>query len=170
MKRNLIEEAITNALLELMKTTEYDKISITDITQKAGLSRITYYRHFDSKEEILIRYFEIAKQKFQKQCDELLKNADYNQVIICLFTFFKENMAVNKTLRSAKLDHIVLDYLSDDFVKAMPQIKDKYFAHLISGGLFNVCIRWLDSNCEDSIEEVSRPFIFLNDVFSKEAK
>lgn len=167
MKRKLIEEAITDALLELMKTMDYDKISITDITEKAGVSRITYYRHFSSKEDILIRYFEIAKQKFQQQYSEQLKQANYTQVITSLFSFFKENIDINKTLRSARLDHIVLDYLSEDFVKNMPQIQDKYFAHLLSGGLFNVCIRWLENDCSDSVEEVSRPFIVLNDIFSK---
>lgn len=167
MKRKLIEEAITDALLELMKTMDYDKISITDITEKAGVSRITYYRHFSSKEDILIRYFEIAKQKFQQQYSEQLKQVNYTQVITSLFSFFKENIDINKTLRSARLDHIVLDYLSEDFVRNMPQIHDKYFAHLLSGGLFNVCIRWLDNDCKDSVEEVSRPFILLNDIFSK---
>lgn len=167
MKRKLIEEAITDALLELMKTMDYDKISITDITEKAGVSRITYYRHFSSKEDILIRYFEIAKQKFQQQYSQQMKQANYTQVITSLFSFFKDNIDVNKTLRSARLDHIVLDYLSEDFVKNMPQIQDKYFAHLLSGGLFNVCIRWLDNDCKDSVEEVSRPFILLNDIFSK---
>ena len=44
---------LVDALLELMKTTPYDKITVRDICRKADLSRQTFYNLFQSKEEIL---------------------------------------------------------------------------------------------------------------------
>ena len=49
----LAKECIVTALIELMKVRDYHSISITEITHKAGVSRMTYYRYFSSKEEIL---------------------------------------------------------------------------------------------------------------------
>ncbi len=57
MKKEEIDSRITNALISLMEEKDYNSISITDITSKAGLSRVTYYRHFDTKEDVLIRFF-----------------------------------------------------------------------------------------------------------------
>ncbi|MDR2828361.1 MAG: TetR/AcrR family transcriptional regulator [Acholeplasmatales bacterium] len=44
---------ISNALLELMKEENYKKISITSISQKAGIVRKTFYRNFGDKDDII---------------------------------------------------------------------------------------------------------------------
>lgn len=49
----LIKEYIAEALLLLMNTKDYKDISISEITQKAGVNRSTYYRNFISKEDVV---------------------------------------------------------------------------------------------------------------------
>lgn len=46
-------EWLTNALLELMKDKPFHEISISEIAEKADLSRRTFYRFFSSKEEVI---------------------------------------------------------------------------------------------------------------------
>ena len=43
------------ALLQLMEEKPFNRISITEITKKAGVSRVTFYRHYTSKEDIFIK-------------------------------------------------------------------------------------------------------------------
>jgi len=55
---NAEENAITRACMErslvlLMRDQPFERISITDICRKAGVSRTAYYRNYASKEEIL---------------------------------------------------------------------------------------------------------------------
>lgn len=50
----LVRDSIYTALLQLMDQTSFDKISITDIVRRAGVSRMAYYRNYQSKEEILL--------------------------------------------------------------------------------------------------------------------
>ncbi len=45
------------ALVELMDKTPYDQITVTDITKKAGVSRMTFYRSYRSKDDILLDHF-----------------------------------------------------------------------------------------------------------------
>ena len=45
--------ALKNALLNLMKTNDFKKISITDIVNLANLNRGTFYKHYPDKEELL---------------------------------------------------------------------------------------------------------------------
>ncbi len=47
---------IAEALFQLMETTPFSEITNKQITGKAGLSHITIYRNFDSKEEIVEYY------------------------------------------------------------------------------------------------------------------
>ena len=42
-----------DALIGLIEEKSYDEISITDITERANLSRNTFYLHYKSKEELL---------------------------------------------------------------------------------------------------------------------
>ncbi len=168
MKQIDIDTKITNALLSLMNEQEYKDISITDIVKKAGLSRVTYYRHFNSKEDILIRFFTLTKNRFLEQT----KLADPNSaqtnelVILGLFLFFKANMNANKSLRKAGLDSELLRFLSTEFLENLPVKLDKYIAYFVAGALYNVLINWLDNDCKDSIDEVSRPFIELQSTLA----
>ncbi|MGE4483789.1 MAG: TetR/AcrR family transcriptional regulator [Oscillospiraceae bacterium] len=45
--------ALTSALLKLMMSRGFDEISVSDITDKAGLSRQTFYTNFGKREDIL---------------------------------------------------------------------------------------------------------------------
>lgn len=47
------ETYIVTGLLRLMRKTPYESIKVTDIVREAGVSRMTYYRHFKSKSEVL---------------------------------------------------------------------------------------------------------------------
>ncbi|MBU3875051.1 TetR/AcrR family transcriptional regulator [Faecalicatena sp. AGMB00832] len=47
------QRAIANALISLMKYKEFKKITVTEICQMAGVNRKTFYRNFETKEDIL---------------------------------------------------------------------------------------------------------------------
>lgn len=55
---------LADALVMLMQKTDYSKISIQDIVDKAGLSRMAYYRNFASKDEVLIFYLDRVTDQF----------------------------------------------------------------------------------------------------------
>lgn len=48
-----LKECMGTALLELMKTKPIEKITIEEMTAKADVGRSTYFRYFNSKEEVL---------------------------------------------------------------------------------------------------------------------
>ncbi len=48
-----LKECIADALIELMETTQLEKIKVQDITDRAGVGRVTYFRYFASKTDVL---------------------------------------------------------------------------------------------------------------------
>ena len=50
--------ALTKALFELLGEKEFDKISITELAQRADVDRKTFYLHYRSVEEILEEFYE----------------------------------------------------------------------------------------------------------------
>ena len=72
MERNnsahlLAVDSIYEALIQLMQKKPYQEISITDITNRAGVSRMAYYRNYKDKDSILLN-------RLQKQLE---KEADF---------------------------------------------------------------------------------------------
>ncbi len=53
-----VHEGIESALLLLMREKPFDDITITEIIKRAKVSRISYYRNYDSKEAILDNFLE----------------------------------------------------------------------------------------------------------------
>jgi len=47
---------IFDALMLLMDEKPYDKITVSDIADKAGVARPTFYRNFDDKDEVILQY------------------------------------------------------------------------------------------------------------------
>ncbi len=167
MKKNDVENKIADALLKLMDEKSFDDITITEIVEKAGVSRVTYYRYFKTKEDIVIRYFELTKNRFMNTVNVSSGYSSENNdvTILALFLFFKSNIKANKCLRKAKLDGVLLNFLSTEFLDNLPVKLDKYLAYFVAGALYNVLIHWLDGDCKDPIEEVSKPFIDIQNKF-----
>lgn len=53
MKKSKTEKKIQDALLLLLKTESINHITMSQIAQKANLNRVTLYRHYNDKWDIL---------------------------------------------------------------------------------------------------------------------
>lgn len=84
------KEYITEALFQLMNTMPYEKISIKELTEKAGVGRVTFYRHFESKDDIIIQYFtrEIPKVEVLLPHESKTKE-DFYETVFVIFSKLK---------------------------------------------------------------------------------
>ena len=62
-KNQYVKSEITKALLELLKEKDLNEISIREITTRAQVGRVSFYRNYKRKEDILEQYlFFIIKE------------------------------------------------------------------------------------------------------------
>lgn len=80
-----VDEYITSALFTLMKRKKYDDISITEITNKAGVGRVSFYRNFNSKEDVIKRWIENTTNDFLNSSDINFKKDSTKDYFIKLF-------------------------------------------------------------------------------------
>ena len=61
---------LSNALIQLLETTDYDEIKVIDICKKAMISKVTFYNNFKNKSEllnhILLEFEEKIKNDIEK--------------------------------------------------------------------------------------------------------
>jgi AcrR family transcriptional regulator len=53
-KRHIVKEALWHAALELFDAQGYNRTTVEEIAEKAGVSRRTFFRYFSSKDEIVV--------------------------------------------------------------------------------------------------------------------
>ncbi len=154
---------IVQALFKLMSSYDYEKISVTDIAEKAGVGRATFYRYFKRKEDVIFYYFEhntkefIYGQHFYPRCKE-----DYIKTVNAVLTKFKENKEPLALIRKARLEYIYLDYLNNNFAKMFESEypdSHSYAPYLYAGMLFNVSMAWLDNDCKDDINTLAEMIV-----------
>lgn len=154
---------IVQALFKLMAAYSYEKISVTDIAEKAGVGRATFYRYFKRKEDIIIYYFErhakefIFAQRFYPRCKD-----DYVKIVTSVLEIFRQNKEPLRLLRKARLEYLYLDYLNKSFkTKFESEFNEAspYKPYLYSGMLFNVSMAWLDNDCAEDINSLAETII-----------
>ena len=59
-KNIFVKECLFTALLILMQSKNFHEITVTELTKKAGVSRMAFYRNYETIEDIII---EINKKR-----------------------------------------------------------------------------------------------------------
>ena len=165
-KNTLIKDCIFTALMILMEQKDYEDITITDITKKAGVSRMSYYRNYQSKEDILIQYF---SDLFEKALNKIkgVENISKKEMLCEFFCVFRENAMLIRNLIQANLHKLLLErfyeyaayaeehLLHSDLTDPMVQYSISY----ATGSIGMVLIRWIETGMQESPEEMAE---FLN--------
>jgi len=90
---------IFDALMLLMDEKPYEKITVSDIADKAGVARPTFYRNFDDKDEVVLEYL---NNSFSTEKDDKHNN------IILLFDdkyLIKHQKNLKKVLNTASIEN-----------------------------------------------------------------
>lgn len=150
-KRNesnrLAKECIVTALVELMKVRDYDSITITDITQKAGVSRMAYYRNYSSKEDILNKYMDDVGLAIHEKIEKLSTKNELFHYFCELFEQLGAYRDLGVTAYRAHLGELILEnvnkYMASTFPPRDGSPEEKYRHLFLAGAFYNVFIEWL---------------------------
>lgn len=155
------KEYLAEALLELMKKKPFAKIKIQDITDKAGLSHMAYYRNFSSKEDIVVYYLDTITDKFITESNIIRYNNkdDFRKFIGILFSHLISVKEIALLLYQNNLFHHAKKEFDRILVRNAASTSEKYNAYFISGGLYNIYYYWLLNHCQESAEQLSDIFV-----------
>jgi AcrR family transcriptional regulator len=68
---NESKNLILEAMYKLLLTFDLDAVTMTQIAREADVVRMTLYRHFKTKEDILLYGFELSMKKLASAMDKL---------------------------------------------------------------------------------------------------
>ncbi|MDR4933648.1 TetR/AcrR family transcriptional regulator [Companilactobacillus paralimentarius] len=79
------QEFLITALLQLLKTKDFNDITITQVVKRAGVSRMAFYRNFETLDDILIAYIE---PKINIGFENIINRVPQNQKLTALGNLF----------------------------------------------------------------------------------
>ena len=162
------------ALLLLLEKKEYEFITVTEICEKAGVNRSTFYLHYQNMDELLFETIEMINKRFKNVFDNKLINPsvlnkkdlffiDDNHLIPYL-NFIKENKKIYKLIHDnpfifRKQEAFELMYnnifsiILDKY--GVSKEEKEYVFSFFSFGLVAIIQKWIEKDCVDDINKIA---------------
>lgn len=161
---NLTRESLVTAVIILMESTPYQKISITDICKKAGVSRNAFYRNYPKKDAIMRYYlFKITEDYRKKLRDTRTEIIAYDMFYELLVHMKKHKKLIN-TLLSADLSYLLIDTIFLAFRDCFQNEDNNYKECHFAGGFYALCMHWLYNDEKRPASEVAELILKYNNM------
>ncbi|UTR05961.1 TetR/AcrR family transcriptional regulator [Alkalihalobacillus sp. LMS6] len=153
--------ALIQALITLMDKNAYKEITVSEIVDKAAVSRQSFYRHFDGKEDVIQSYFDELCEQFLSSINEK-KDMHIHDVLLAYFQFWADHRILVLTLYKHG-DRTIVDI--SHYLKALAHLMfqhktmSSYEQQFIVGGMFSVKLHWIQEGMHLSPEELTRHII-----------
>ena len=154
-----VKRLIVNAFFTLLAKSDLESISISEVTRVAKVSRMAYYRNFNSKFDIIDFYLDDI-------LDEQMASLNYNvnfwseEYGRAFFQSMRKHRERILLLNQMGLDGIFLKKFSaanEEFIGDMPQNSiERYNLYYAAGAAYNGTIEWLKDGCRESVEEMTQ--------------
>lgn len=151
-----IKNYITEALLLLMKEKEFGQIRISEITARAGVNRVSFYRNFNSKEDVLHQYLhaQFDEQFVQVALAGKLRNT--RDIFVNIFAFMKNSEQMLFVLYDQKFSHLLLDFIKNCCGAKIEQENELAYKNaLIMGVVFGAVDEWIRRGCVETPDEMA---------------
>lgn len=158
-KENLTREYIIKAFEKLLESNDFDKLSVCDIVEKAGVSRMSFYRNFKSKEDLVFQLFDELTKELRTNIINLETKNQYT-ILKEYFEIFKKyknqilslaNSNISKTIGTTMIQKFHSNVPHDYMSKTSKYIPIYYFS-----AITHVLIQWLVDGTNESTDEMAR--------------
>ncbi len=158
-KENLTRDYIFKSFKKLLETKSFDEITVSEITEKAGVSRMSFYRNFKSKEDLTLQ----GLGEIIKKVEENIKQHGKITFYAISKELFEETKKYQNIFHSLEKSPITKQLL----VRTMMILKNeipidymnktmKYIPMFYFGAISVTMFDWLKGGAEESPEEMAR--------------
>lgn len=159
-----VRDCITKALFMLMKKKAYQEISISELVKVAGVSRNSFYRNYDSVEEILREFLVTQTSAWWSRF--IVDPTRYPHVIGEMFQHFLDMKEEIELLYKAGLSYILMQHIAACGKESLAGgSANMYQTAFMSGGLWGITNEWIIQGMKESPIEMEQ--IFHNQELQK---
>lgn len=157
---------LMTALLELMREKPFARITISEIAERAQLSRRTFYRNFATKEELLAAH---TRELMEEYIDAVRPVVDrpMRDIVFVHLTFWRRHLEFLRTMQREGMLFLLLDRYNEYIAEVRDRAgssrytqlgREEYALAFNAGGHLNVVFEWLRRGAVETPEQVAATF------------
>ena len=150
-----VRTSITQALFSLMAEKPYDAITVADIARRAQVARISFYRNFDSKDDVLARNAQRITEEFLATLPPHLREYDSAAYITAILENTRAHDEDIRILIAANKMDIVREEFDRAFAVGGKDKRDSARRRFLSGGLYNLFYKWALEGYDPPAERIA---------------
>ncbi|KTE91107.1 hypothetical protein AT727_05775 [Desulfitobacterium hafniense] len=157
-------EWLFGALIKLMEKKPYEEISISNITDKAGVARQTFYRNYQNKDDIIIKFIDTVFDEFIAESKLAHRDGPVAAVYILFYQVLLRHRSELLVIKAASLEHLLFNvfwsyhkvFLQYFYHENEEENKvfNEYFIKYQLGGIISITLEWLQNNMLLAPEEL----------------
>lgn len=150
---------IGEAIIRMMKTTDFHKLKISEIVKVAGVARMTFYKYYDSPYAALTDYLGMITTEYMECSMESQNRAGYMSYEHILYSlkFFDQYADFFLTLDAQGLYSIMqngINHFMENHILTSRKLS-VYELYAYSGSLLNTFVQWEKRGKKESVEEIA---------------
>lgn len=107
-----VKVCITQSLFRLMQTKSLSEITVTELVKDAGVARASFYRNYDSKEDVLVTLIRDVLELFRRNMSEGPEGLYAADNVLLSFRFFRKYRSYVLDLCRSGFALVILDELN----------------------------------------------------------
>lgn len=168
------KEFLTEALLRLMEKKSFQDITVTEIAHTAGVSRLTFYRNFDSKLDILETYLQNSFETYLAELEQTQIKSLKDALALC-FCYWENDRQIIQLLLKNNLELTIYA----PFLSYLDMILCRYHAfplltrtqkEFIVGGIYFSMLDWIGDHRGQSAQDIAESLMGILSIVDKREK
>ncbi|GGE36364.1 TetR/AcrR family transcriptional regulator [Streptococcus himalayensis] len=153
----LTKEALEIAFLQLLEQKKLAKITISELVERAGVSRAAFYRNYGSKDELLEKVFTTRVQKITDQLGKIHRRTDLYHIWLVLLKEAKKESRLISLAVDYQLERVLTSAVFDFLEKrtSSKQSGSSYLNSFWSSAIVSVLIKWISDGMKVPAEKVA---------------
>ena len=160
-----VKQSLANALFALLEEKGLGSVSINELVTRAGVSRSSFYRNFDSIDDVLTYGNQLLVDEFYETCPyEILDFADA-ECVMWQLGFWEEHAVQILALSHSGKAHAAIEKVFEigmagfeNIATDPPLVSERRFA---IGAFFAVALDWIEDGAQSSKESLAYQYCEL---------
>jgi AcrR family transcriptional regulator len=160
-------KCLQDALFSLMKEYSYQKIRISQITERADVSRSTFYLHYETKDDLLLSFLDEVIDKYFQAIDEY-NSSSCETPSLLLFSMWKKNIGKIQLILDAGMEFRIYQRLRvfnlkrDIENESNNRLLNDYIRTMLDGASFALLLHWTQDKAKIPVPDMEQLFEGLN--------
>lgn len=154
----ITRESLEISLMQLLEKKELKKITISELVERAGVSRAAFYRNYSSKEQILEEIFKNTVQGITDKLEEFNFKTEMYQIWLFLFKEAKKEARVISLAIDYNFEMLLTQAVFDFLEKRNRNAKkmtNSYMNSFWSSAVVSVLSKWIKDGMKVPAEKIA---------------